>query len=59
MEREGLSIVDAEKIVELNLTKIVEKLHELGQTSCSSATTSAEVASRKKHCNSRCMFYVD
>ena len=49
---EGVRIADAERIVESNLSQIIERLHETKQTTCS---TSTEVAATTNvnHCTSR------
>lgn len=48
---EGVSIADAERIVESNLSQIIERFHETRKTTCTSTELAATTS--VKHCTSR------
>ena len=50
-EEKGVSIADAERIVESNLSQIIERFHETRQTTCTSTELAATTT--VKYCISR------
>ena len=58
-EEEGIGLADAERIVELNLSQIIERLHQTCTLSCCSTSVTCSTADEagafsNTHCSSRC-----